>query len=801
MVRYSNREFKISVRQLVEFIFKSGDLDNRRGTRKELAMLEGTKIHRKLQAQMGAGYTPEVPMKLSIPVSISGGDEPDYVIVLEGRADGIFGIPDEAAIGVDEIKGMYADVERFEKPVYVHQAQAMCYGYIQSLRSKCGVCVQMTYVNLDTEQVKRFREHFSHEQLAEWFHDLIEEYKKWCTFFYRHHTAFVSTAQNCEFPYPYRAGQRELVVSAYKTLRQGKNLFIQASTGIGKTLSTIFPAVRVMGEEKAERIFYLTAKTITRGVAKEAVALLQKEGLAASYLLITAKEKMCFLEEMDCNPEVCPYAKGHMDRVNSAVYELITTKSSIDRDDILEMARRHQVCPFEMSLDAAYYADVIICDYNYVFDPHVRLQRFFGDGDDSGALFLIDEAHNLIDRAREMVSVTLIKEDFVKARKLIRGVSRHMANRIDKCNKALLALKRECDEFRVYNDVSEIDTLVTEVERLYDEFARFTERYPGFYDKDFSALFFAVRDFCLCLEVLEEGYAIYSRIDEEGRFMLKLFCTDPSSHLKRCMMMGNGSVLFSATMLPISYYKRLLGGEPEDYAIYAESPFDARKRLLLLGSDVSTKYTRRTDEEYHKIGDYIRRVAGARAGNYLVFFPSYAYLERMTDELRDMEELLAVQSSHMNEAQREEFLAGFRENADGRRTRIGLCVMGGVFSEGIDLKGDSLIGVIVVGTGLPQISRERDLLKNYFDDHGMDGFSYAYQYPGMNKVMQSAGRLIRTDDDRGVIVLLDERFARRDYRALFPREWADIRLTRLERVEEDVKDFWDRQQDCEHEAP
>lgn len=790
MVRYSNGEFKISVRQLVEFIFKSGDLDNRRSARRELAMLEGTKIHKKLQSQMGSGYTPEVPMKLSVPVCIGGEGEPDYVIALEGRADGIFGIPDEEAVGIDEIKGMYADVERFTEPIYVHQAQAMCYGYIQSLASKCDVYIQMTYVNLDTEQVKRFKEKFSHVQLAEWFDALINEYKKWCTFCYQHHISFLAAAQKCEFPYPYRPGQRELVVSAYRTLQRGKTLFIQASTGIGKTLSTVFPAVRVMGEEKAERIFYLTAKTITRSVAKEAIELLQRQGLAASYLLITAKEKMCFLPEMDCNPEVCPYAKGHMDRVNAAVYELITTKNGIDRENIREMAEKHQVCPFELSLDAAYYVDVIICDYNYVFDPHVRLQRFFGEGDQTGSLFLIDEAHNLIDRAREMISVTLVKEDFVKARKLIREVSRQMANRIDKCNKALLALKRECDEFHIYNDVSEIDTLVTEMGRLYDEFARFTERYPGFYNKEFSALFFTVRDFCMCLEYLNEGYAIYSRIDEEGQYILKLFCTDPSSHLKRCMMMGRGSVLFSATMLPISYYKRLLGGEPEDYAIYAQSPFDVKKRLLLLGGDVSTKYTRRTDMEYHKIGDYIRRVTAAHTGNYLVFFPSYAYLERMADELWDMEDSLAVQNSHMNEAQREEFLAGFRENANGEKTRIGMCVMGGIFSEGIDLKGDSLIGVIVVGTGLPQISKERDLLKNYFDEHEMDGFSYAYQYPGMNKVLQSAGRLIRTDEDRGIILLLDERFMRRDYRTLFPREWADIRLTQLDSVEKDVKDFW-----------
>ncbi len=796
MIRYSEGEFKLSVRQLVEFIFKSGDIDNRHGTKREQAMMEGTKIHKKLQKMMGSSYESEVTLKCSVPVYAEDDEErltPRYVINIEGRADGIYEIEGEEAVGIDEIKGMYADVMKFSKPQYVHKAQAMCYGYIRSYESKCDVYVQVRYANFDTEQVNIFTEKFTHQELADWFNDLILEYRKWCDFYLAHRNAFIETALKCEFPYPYREGQRKLVVSAYRALGQEKRLFIQASTGIGKTIATIFPAVRAMGEGKAERIFYLTAKTITRDVAKSAVEILQERGLKASFLIITAKEKICILDEMDCNPDSCPYAKGHMDRVNDAVYELITTKMSICRDDILEMAKKHQVCPFELSLDVAYYVDVIICDYNYVFDPNVRLQRFFAADEKSKSFFLIDEAHNLIDRAREMYSVTIIKEDFIKARKAVREISRTTAKRINDCNKALLALKRECDGFYAYKSSSEFDELITRMDYLGTELSRFSERYPGFYDKDFSELFFEVRDFNNCLATMQfGGYVVYSRIDEEGRFLFKLYCTDPSSRIRACLNMGVGSILFSATMLPISYYKKLLGGDEEDYAIYAKSPFDVNKRLLLIGKDVTTKYTRRTDDEYRKIGDYIRKVTSVHSGNYMVFFPSYAFLNRVAEELEDIDDCLVLQTSHMNEQEREEFLKGFSENASSGKTRIGMCVMGGVFSEGIDLKGDSLIGVIVVGTGLPQINDEMNLLRWYFDACKADGFSYAYMYPGMNKVLQSAGRLIRTDEDEGVILLLDDRFLRRDYQALFPREWEGFEVVDVGSVETEVIEFWEK---------
>ncbi|MCR5743819.1 MAG: ATP-dependent DNA helicase [Lachnospiraceae bacterium] len=790
MIRYANQIFRISVRQLVEFVLSSGDLDNRRGTRREQAMLEGTRIHKKIQQEMGSDYRPEVAMKLDIPVHVFNGEEPDYVIALEGRADGLMECGDGKLL-VDEIKGMYVDVDKLKEPIEVHEAQAKCYGYIQTLEDKRDVCIQLTYVDMDTEKVRRFKNIYSHEELSVWFEGVLEEYKKWTTFYFLHRGARNKTAMQLEFPYPYREGQKDLVAAAYRTLKQEKTLFIQASTGIGKTLSTLFPAIRVMGEERAEKVFYLTAKTITRSVAKEAVGILSDSGLAVSSMEITAKEKLCFMDEMDCNPESCPYAKGHMDRVNAAVYELITTKEKISREDILEVARRHEVCPFEMSLDVSYWVDVVICDYNYVFDPNVRLQRFFSEGAKSDAIFLVDEAHNLVERAREMISATVKKEDFLSVKKTVGDVYRPMATRLESCNREMLKLKRRCDGFTVFTE-ADISPLTASLERLYEEYARFAERFPHFYNKEFSALFFAVRDYILVAEDLS-CYKIYGQFLGDGSFIVKLLNVDPSRHLEKCIDMGRGSVFFSATLLPINYYKRLLGGKTDDYAIYAKSPFDVRRRLIIVGSDISTKYTRRTEDEFRKAAAYIREIVGARRGNYIVFCPSYAYMDRVFNAFNDEKFRILKQSSAMSEADREEFLDNFSE--EGEESLVGLCVMGGIFSEGIDLRGERLIGVIILGTGLPQIGDERDLLRSYFEESNLDGFAYAYMYPGINKVLQAAGRLIRTDEDRGVIALLDERFLRGELRRLFPREWETFTEVTVGDVRECVSQFWNNNLD------
>ena len=847
------QELHTSVRNLVEFILHGGDIDNRSGRMITDAMMEGSKIHRKIQRSMGEDYQAEVPLALTI-------EAEEYMLVIEGRADGIaYGeFPNqnsekeaytqdtfldrtgksEEMVYIDEIKGVYRNVATMEASVYVHKAQAMCYAYIYALQNHLDqIGVQMTYCNLDTEDVKLFQEVFAWDALADWFGNLIAEYRKWADWQIMWRRKRQESIQNLEFPYPYREGQRKLVGDVYRTIRRGKNLFLQAPTGVGKTISTIFPAVKAVGEELADRIFYLTAKTITATVAKETFGLLREQGYQAKIIQLTAKEKLCLcgntaIEQeaadqdnpypdfpqikLECNPQNCPYAKGHFDRVNDAVFELLQASDLFTREEILAQARKHRVCPFELSLDVATWCDNILCDYNYVFDPNVYLKRFFQDSSKEKYLFLVDEAHNLVDRSREMYSATLYKEDILAVKKIMKPHNQAIARTLDKCNKAMLDFKRECENYSVCESVG---VLTFYLMRLVSQMEEFFEKPREFPDKktvlDF---YFELRNFVNIYDLVDENYVIYDEMQEDGRFMIKLFCVDPSKNLQKCIDKSVSTIFFSATLLPINYYKRLLSTKEDNYAIYAQSTFDETQRLLAFGRDVSTKYTRRGPAEYEKIARYIRAAIRSKKGNYMVFFPSYKMMQDVYDVFvrveresdtrngvavsdeqniaeESLEESLTIimQHSNMNEAEREEFLQAFEQEDGG--TLVAFCVMGGIFGEGIDLKNDRLIGAVIVGTGLPQISNEREILKQYYDKQGLSGFDYAFRYPGINKVLQAAGRVIRTQEDRGIIVLLDERFLQSDYNALYPREWKNRIVGNVETVDAEIRKFWENTKD------
>lgn len=771
---------RISVRNLVEFILREGDIDNRKaGLPDKEAMQLGGRIHRKIQRQMGSDYHAEVPLKITVPCE-------GFVIQIEGRADGIQKTAD--GVVVDEIKGVLRELEYIEKPVGVHLAQAKCYGYIYGKQQELDrITVQMTYCQMETEEVKRFQETFSIEELERWFFDIVMQYEKWARFQVEWRQTRDATIKEAEFPYPYREGQRELVTSVYRTILRKKKLFIQAPTGVGKTMATIFPAVKAVGEGLGDKIFYLTAKTITRTVAEQAFQILKKNGLQYKVATLTAKEKICFCEKAECNPDVCPYAKGHFDRVNDAVYEMITTMEEMSRENIETQAKKHSVCPFEMGLDVSLWVDAIICDYNYVFDPNAHLKRFFSEGKKGEYLFLIDEAHNLVERGREMYSAVLYKEEFLQMKKAVRYESVKLTRQLEGCNQMLLEMKRECQTYKEYNSIShfalKLLNVMNGLQKLLEEKEQVDEEVLEFY--------FHVRNFLNIYEEVDENYVIYTELEEGGDFKLKLFCVNPAVKLQNFLSQGNSTVFFSATLLPIRYYKKLLSVETDDYAVYAHSPFKEANRLLVLGQDVSTKYTRRGYEMYERFAIYIKNVMQAKPGNYLVFFPSYRFMEevRETFERYRTEEMCCMmQEQNMNEQDREAFLQEFEAEREG--SLAGFCVMGGIFSEGIDLTKERLIGAMIVGTGLPQVCNEREILKQYFDRHGENGFDYAYLYPGMNKVLQAAGRVIRTEEDKGVIALLDDRFAGRRYLEIFPREWRKLTYCNVKTIGEKVEQFW-----------
>lgn len=777
-------QLHISVRNLVEFIFREGDIDNRSSRAMSAdAMMEGTRIHRKIQSSMGKEYQAEVPLSLVVEGDL-------YELTVEGRADGIF--TEDGKCFVDEIKGMYRRVELFEKPVFVHRAQAMCYAYIFALQNNMEMIgIQMTYCNLETEQTKYFREEFSFEEIKKWFDDLMEEYGKWATFQCEMKNQRQASIKELDFPFEYRPGQKKLVSDVYRTIMRQKLLFMQAPTGVGKTISTIFPAVKAVGEELADRIFYLTAKTITATVAKETFALLEKNGYRAKTIQITAKEKLCPCDEMDCNPVTCPYAKGHFDRVNDAVFDLLHRCEMIERDDILSQADRYTVCPFELCLDTASWCDNIICDYNYVFDPNVYLKRFFQEGIKGDYIFLIDEAHNMVERSRQMYSAQIYKEDFLTVKRIMKEHSRSIEKALEKCNKILLGMKRECENYTVYDTFGNMVFSFMRLMTLLDEFLQKANEFPG--KKDVMDFYFELRNFLNIYDLVDEHYVMYSELEADGRFMLKLFCVDPSLNIQKRLDKGKSAVFFSATFLPVNYYKSLLSTKKDNYAIYADSTFDSKKRLLAMATDVSTRYTRRSRSEYERIAGYINVVVTQKTGNYMVFFPSYKMMNDVADIYREKyadETELMIQKNNMSEAEREEFLDRFSEESD--RTLVAFGIMGGIFGEGIDLKNDRLIGAIVVGTGLPQISNERTILKDYYDAENGCGFDYAFRYPGINKVLQAAGRVIRTTEDTGVILLLDERFWQREYDLLYPREWSDRKPCNIANVGKLVADFWEQ---------
>ncbi len=777
----------ISVRDLVEFILRSGDIDSSHSHTDTDAMQEGASLHRKIQKSMGPGYRAEVALKKDF---LLEKDDLAILLTLEGRADGIE--TEELLTGtvtrIDEIKTSLADVEHLSEPVPEHLAQAKCYAAIYGEQEALEtIGVQMTYATIEKENIVRYNYEYKVAELCEWLQSVVKEYSKWIFWEADWKKKRDASIKELKFPFEYRPGQKDLVAGVYKTILRQRRLFIEAPTGVGKTISTVFPAVHAIGEKKAGKIFYLTAKTIARTVAEDTFSLLTSGGLRFRFVTITSKEKSCILEKPECNPVACPRAKGHFDRVNACVFALLNEQENITRDAIFDYAERYQVCPFEMCLDVSLWTDAVICDYNYAFDPRASLKRFFADGVKKPYIFLIDEAHNLVERAREMYSAELVKEDFLLVKRLVGHMNKRLEKYLEAANKSLLSVKRQCEDFQVWD---ECDELYHNLQRLLSVYEDFFDEFPGNYEGKTETLdlFFKVRSFIEVYENLDENYRIFSDYLPSGDFRLKLMCMEPAKQLRERMDNVFSAILFSATLLPMNYYKEQLGGDSDDYAIYAPSPFKKENRLIMVGRDVSTIYKNRNSSEFEKIADYIMDFTGAKKGNYMVFFPSYKMMEDVAEVLSARGIDPVMQRRDMTENEKEDFLNGFVEATI--ESRIACCVMGGIFSEGIDLTGDRLNGAVIVGCGLPQVGYERELFKFYFDEKNGNGFEYSYLYPGMNKVMQSAGRVIRTDTDKGAILLLDERFLRKQYLELFPQEWFPYEVVNRQTCKEKTGDFY-----------
>ncbi|CAI3281238.1 ATP-dependent DNA helicase [Enterococcus cecorum] len=771
---------KVSVRELVAFVHNEESIDNRKQSNH--TALEGSKIHRKLQQSMDENYQSEVSLK-----TVYQGKQFD--IQLEGRCDGIW--QKENQIIIDEIKTGEHTFEQLEDAtLQLFMAQAKIYAYIYALQEKLEeVVVIVRYFCTQDEKIDEYQNQYSFDELNNYYQETMKEYEKWLIFLDKYRQNRQKKLQALQFPYNnYRKGQRELSIAVYRTLSQEKCLFMEAPTGTGKTLSTLFPALKAMGEYNQGRIFYLTAKTITRQVALDTMKLFEEQQSEIKTIEISAKEKICFMNECKCNPDYCPFAKNYYQKQKLAIWDLLNNGHFYSREQISEVAKKYECCPFELSLDLSLYSDVIVCDYNYLFDPQVYLKRFF-ELEETDSYFLVDEGHNLISRAREMYSKALSLQ-------LIKDFKKFLPKHHRKHHKILQQFIEYCEESRKL--LKDQDYLFQKElpDKLIDLGYRWSEYFRDFLLelKDeiptwLQNLYFDLMSFLKISEYYDDHFTfLVELVNHELQF--KIFCLDPAHFIKQKLDFGKGSVLFSATLSPVQYYQNLLVGHTDDLTFRQSSPFNQNQFQVLVADYLPMTYKYRS-QVVDSLCELIKKATDIKAGNYFCFFPSFSYMEEVYQRYIQLypEAEVLIQSRELKDVEKEAFLANFQ--AQNEQVVLGFCVLGGVFSEGIDLKKNRLIGSIIVSVGLPQISKEQEELKRYFDEKNQQGFYYIYQLPGFNKMMQAAGRVIRTEEDRGVILLIDQRFSRKDYMQLYPSHWSKgVVVHDLSSMLNQLKQFW-----------
>jgi Rad3-related DNA helicase len=778
----SKPTIKISVRNLVEFILRCGDIDSGFSGRSRAA--EGSRIHRKIQKQQkNANYDAEVFVKLSI-------EREHFTFVIDGRIDGV--AENDGQYCIDEIKSVIESVKKLDENKYpLHWAQVKCYAYMFCIREQLtDVQVRLIYCEVESGEIRQFTRMYTLDDLKHFFDDLIDKYEPWATFSYEWSVKRNESLKILKFPFgAYRPGQRELAAAAYLSIKNKNNLFAKAPTGIGKTVSTLFPVLKAMGEGLTSKIFYLTAKTITRTVAEDTLSLIRTHGAVLKTVTLTAKEKICFKEKTSCRPANCEFAKGHYDRINECLWDILQGGDDFRRTAIEPYAEKYRVCPFELALDISLWCDIVIGDYNYVFDPQVYLKRFFSEGT-TDFTFLVDEAHNLVERSREMFSAQVQHSPFAMVKKSFKKVNTDLYRTIGRVATKLKALAKLCDDKGEYICSEVDDNLCDALEIFVEECEQYLIRTKGIDNDALLQLYFDALIFLKIAELYDTRYTFVVTASETD-VTVKLFCVDPSFLMSETLKRGRSTIFFSATLAPLEYYRKILGGSEIDKLIALSSPFDKANRSILVAGDLSTRYQNR-DKSVNALARYLQDIVAHKIGNYMVFFPSYQYMNSVVSIIQEETPSfkLITQSSQMKEHERDAFLENFKE--DPQETVVGFCVLGGLFSEGIDLKSDRLIGSIVVGVGLPQICTERDIIRDYFQHNQGCGFEYAYLYPGMNKVMQAAGRVIRSECDRGIIVLIDERYLSNTYRSLFPEEWFPYHLVNTKVIGERIKGFWGR---------
>ena len=795
--------YTVSVKDLVEFALRTGDIGGERHFVGSDRALQGIRGHQKIQRSRPPGYETEIAVEQEFATET-------FRLRLRGRIDGLASEAGQKII--EEIKTIHGQWDRTADPL--HWAQAKIYAHLYASREVLlTLDVQLTYLELESGKIFEFRETYSAADLAHFFTTTLTIYLEWLQEEVRWTRQRDESLRALTFPFAnYRPGQREMAVMVYKILANGGRGFIAAPTGIGKTMSALFPATKALGEAKLRRIYYLTARTVGKTVAEKAVADLRKNGAHLRAVTLTARDKVCVRDGQPCDPRTCPLALGYYDRRKPAMREALQAEA-INYQTLTAIGAKHQVCPFELSMDVSLWSDVVICDYNYVFDPKAYLQRHFTDEADDFA-FLVDEAHNLPDRAREMFSAEL------NTRELL-AVSRAIKSAIPKCARALTKLQRAISQLTevgqgsaddasdglelftqtraqksqpiAARDVGAIsrafpEALLPLLDNALDDMEAWLARNePADFRDALLNLYFETLAFKRTAELYDERFV--TLLPGEDLPRIRLFCLDPSLLLRQALDHGKAAVFFSATLTPIDYYRSLCGGDPADPFLELASPFPPEHLAVFIHDRIPTRLRARADS-LSEVVAAIGAMANAHAGNYLVFFPSYQYLSDVLVQFRGRfpEIQILEQRAGMTEIERANFLAAF--DHDHKRTLMGFAILGGIFGEGIDLVGEKLIGAIIVGVGLPQISLERDLIRDYYETKLNAGFDYAYVFPGMNRVLQAVGRVIRSETDKGIVLLIDERFGQRRYENLFPVWWKTLITRSLDNLNRLAGAFW-----------
>lgn len=740
------KEVKISVRNLIEFVKRSGDIDRRFFSNKRA--VEGIRAHQKVQREYSKDFLTEVFLRTIEEIE-------DINFTVEGRADGIE-VSDE--VTVDEIKSTTRDLEDLKKEENImHWAQAKCYAYIYAKDYELDkINVMLTYYQLETEETLNIKKNFSFGELRDFFMETLMEYLEFSKRIVQWKDTRDESIKKLKFPFKnFRKGQRELSVAVYNTIDDENKLFVEAPTGIGKSISTIFPTIKAMGEDKIDKAFYLVARSTGKQAAKDALERLLNRKLKLKITIVTAKEKICLNDRVSCNPKDCPYAKGHFDRVNDAIIDIFDSCDDFSRENIEKFARLHMVCPFEYQLDLLDFSDFIVCDYNYIFDPTVYLKRFFENSMLKFSL-LVDESHNLLERGREMFSAEVFTSDLEKLLNILpkkrKAARKHLTNAIEEFKKLGQKNFYSYYEFLAFN--GEVEKTVFSM----NEFLTKDKEVEGY--EDALDIYFKLFKYIKILEYYNKDF-----VSIKSENSVKIKSLDIAPIFENILRTPRSSVFFSATLRPIKYYGKLLGADEGTNYYKIKSPFNPENLLVLRNNKISTVYRDR-ENSIDEIIDNLKNFSNDD-GNYLFFFPSYSFMDSVYERYLDIDEEAVKQDRDMTESDRQKFLNNFTFSSSTRA----FAVMGGVFSEGIDLIGERLRGVAIITVGLPGLSYERNILKSHFQKKYNRGYEYAYIYPGMIKVVQSAGRVIRTEDDRGKILLMDKRFSLEPYKFLLPSHW------------------------------